>query len=120
MIEKDAVREERIHNEAIVDAYGLEERAIGWYYYLDDKISFPFSAMCMAADKRNPLEENEQVTVMRMSGKDICEHDMYVDVSWRDKVLAVPLVQLCPPDDDEETIEAVEDWHYWVKRGYTF
>ena len=53
MIEKDVAREERIHKEAVVDAYGPEERAMGWYYYLDDKISFPFSAECVAVDKRN-------------------------------------------------------------------
>ncbi len=31
--EKDKIREERIDNEAVVDAYGEEERAIGWYCY---------------------------------------------------------------------------------------
>jgi hypothetical protein len=29
---RDPVREDRIHNEAIVDAYGPEEQAMGWYY----------------------------------------------------------------------------------------
>ena len=32
-IERDNEREDRIHDEAIVDAYGPEEQAIGWYYY---------------------------------------------------------------------------------------
>ena len=31
--------------EAIVDANGPEEQAMGWYYYLEDKISFPFMTM---------------------------------------------------------------------------
>ena len=30
MSDRDAVREERIHMEAIVDAYGPEEQAMGW------------------------------------------------------------------------------------------
>lgn len=29
---KDETREERIHMEIIVDAYGLDEQALGWYY----------------------------------------------------------------------------------------
>ena len=33
---KDEAREERIHMEIIVDAYGPEEQAMGWYNYLDD------------------------------------------------------------------------------------
>ena len=44
---KDAVREDRIRNEAIVDA-GEEEQALSWYYYLDNKIRFPFQAKCLA------------------------------------------------------------------------
>lgn len=34
MRKKDPIRETRIHIEAIADAYGPEERALGWYYYL--------------------------------------------------------------------------------------
>jgi Calcium binding len=41
---KDHTREQRIENEIVVDAYGPEERALGWYYYLEDKIHFPFQA----------------------------------------------------------------------------
>ena len=38
---RDPVREERIHEEIIVDAYGPEEQAMSWYYYLEDKIQLP-------------------------------------------------------------------------------
>ncbi len=34
---KNAQREHRITDEIIVDAYGPEEQAMGWYYYLEDK-----------------------------------------------------------------------------------
>ena len=40
---KDPVREDRIENEAIVDA-SPEEQAMGWYYYLENTICFPFPA----------------------------------------------------------------------------
>ena len=33
---KDEEREERLHMEIIVDAYGPEEQAISWYYYLEE------------------------------------------------------------------------------------
>ena len=38
-------------NEAIVDARP-EEQAMGWYYYLENKISFPFQARCIAVEGR--------------------------------------------------------------------
>lgn len=43
-LERDENREERIDMEAVVDAYGEEERAIGWYYYLAENMNFPFQA----------------------------------------------------------------------------
>ena len=33
-VKKDNERENRIVDEIIVDAYGAEEQAMGWYYYL--------------------------------------------------------------------------------------
>ena len=120
MSRKDAAREERIYMEAIVDAHDSEERAMGWYYYLDDKISFPFSAECMAVDKRSPLDPGERVTVLQMAGEDNCEHEMYVDVLWRDKTLAIPLAQLNPLNANDDSLEAVGDWHYWVNQGFSF
>ena len=47
--------EERIAMEIIVDAYGPEEQAMGWYYYLEDKLQFPFSAVCSAKRAILPL-----------------------------------------------------------------
>jgi hypothetical protein len=45
---RDPIREDRIENEAIVDARP-EEQAMGWYYYFENKIRFPFPAKCSAA-----------------------------------------------------------------------
>jgi hypothetical protein len=56
---RDPVREERIHEEVIVDAYGPAEQAIGWYYYLEDKIRFPFQAKCIASKMISPLQRGE-------------------------------------------------------------
>ena len=60
---KDPIREDRIHNQAIVDAYGPEEQAMSWYYYLDDKIRFPFQAKCIASKVVSPLRKGDTVEV---------------------------------------------------------
>jgi len=120
MSKKEAAREERITNEAIVDAHDTEERAMGWYCYLEDRISFPFAAKCIAVDKRSPLELGERTIVVQMAGEEDCEHDMYVEISWSSKVLTIPLFQIKPLDADDDTVEAIGDWHYWKKQGYTF
>ena len=117
---EDTAREERIIMEAIVDAYSPEEQAMGWYYYLDDRITFPFSAVCIAVNKRSPLELDERVTVARMAGEEDCEHDMYVEISWKGKALAIPLSQVEPLNADNDTVEAIGDWHYCKGQGYSF
>jgi len=47
MIDHNEERERRIQDEAIVDAYGPEEQALGWYYYLETHMTFPFRARCI-------------------------------------------------------------------------
>jgi hypothetical protein len=73
---KDPVREDRIHNEAIVDAYGPEEQALGWYYYLENKIRFPFQAECIRAKVVSPLLKGERVEVRRLAPEDACTTDL--------------------------------------------
>ena len=69
---RDPVREERIHEEIIVDAYGPEEQAMGWYYYLEDKIRFPFKAKCVISKVTSPLRKGESVDVLGLAPEDTC------------------------------------------------
>ena len=118
--EKDPIREDRIQNEAVVDAYGPEEQALGWYYYLENKIRFPFQAKCTVAKTVSPLRKGETVEVRRLAPEDACSSGMLVLITWHGRNVAVPLSQLTPLDADESTSEAVSDWHYWIAQGYLF
>ncbi len=117
---RDPTREDRIQNEAIVDAYGPEEQALGWYYYLENKIRFPFRARCTVTKAVSPLRKGEAVEVRRLAPEDSCRSDMLVLIRWKGRNVAVPLSQLTPLDADESTAEAIGDWHYWVAQGYCF
>lgn len=120
MTEYDEEREARIQDEAIVDAYGPEEQALSWYYYLEERITFPFKARCVAARKTSPLKVGEGVEVMDMAGEEACESDIIVTIRFGDRILGVPLAQLEPTTDDPAMIQAIRDWHYWDGRGYSF
>ena len=117
---KDPIRENRISDEVIVDAYGPEEQAMGWYYYLDNKIRFPFRAECTRSKTVSPLRKGETVEVRRMAPEDACTSDMFVVIRWQGRNLSVPLSQLTATDADEDTVEAISDWHYWLAQGYSF
>jgi len=116
---KDPVREDRIHNEAIVDARP-EEQAMGWYYYLESKLTFPFTARCIRSQVTSPLRKGETVEVRRLAKEEACESDMLVQIQWQGRKMAVPLSQLAAIHPDESTAEAIGDWHYWVAQGFLF
>lgn len=104
-------REDRIEMEVVVDAYGPEARAMGWYCYLEVSLAFPFEARIRIELPTSPLNTGEKVEVLGMAPEEVCEADMLVWVRWPKRKLAVPLSQLVPLINDEATNEAVADWH---------
>jgi hypothetical protein len=120
-LKSDPEREQRIMMEIVVDAYDEQERAMGWYYYLQDQLQFPFTAVCIAKRPISPLRVKDEVEVIGMPGEDECEREMFVMIRWEKEALAVPLAQLKPiAATEEQTKQAVADWHYWVQMGYEF
>lgn len=117
---RDEGREQRIEMEIVVDCYGPEEQAMGWYYYLEGKLTFPFHARCAGERAISPLRAGDEVEVVGMAPEDECEHEMFVQTRWNGLALAVPLSQLEGVTTDEQTSQAIEDWRYWVARGYEF
>ena len=115
---KDEIREQRIMMEAVVDAHDSSERAMGWYYYLDDKLEFPFRARCRVARAISGLKVGEEVEVLGMAPEEECETEMFVWIGRAGERVAVPLAQLQALSKDRETQEGIGDWLYWVDRGY--
>jgi hypothetical protein len=120
-VERDESREHRIDMEIIVDAYNEEEQAMGWYYYLDNKLNFPFKAKWITSGRTS---ESEEVEVVNMSSEEDCQKEMFVEVLYKEgtveDVFSVALSDIEPIESDDETQEAIADWHYWVHMGYEF
>lgn len=119
-VEKDPERENRIEDDIIVDANGTDEVISGWYYYLLDNIDFPIKAKCITERSGSPLKLNEVVEITNIADFDDCMAEMFVLIKLMDRQFGVPLMQLQPIDVDDAVTQRVEDWHYWVGRGYTF
>lgn len=115
---RDETIEERIDMEIIVDAYNSEEQAMGWYYYLQDTLDFPFLAKVSTKRKTLPLTVGQTVEVVAMADEEDCLHEMFVKISYENDTLSIPLAQLEPLETNEATQQAVADWHYWMERGY--
>ncbi len=119
-LKEDKEREERIEIEIIVDAYDEEERSMGWYYYLEDKMRFPFNARCIKERRTSPLKKGEVIEVIGMAPEEDCEKEIFVEIRWQDRTLGAPLSQLEGIAVDEDTQQAMDDWRYWTGRGYEF
>ena len=61
------VRERRIEQEIVVDAYTQEEREISWSYCLAEKLQFPFKARCVALRAISPLKKCVEVEVVGLA-----------------------------------------------------
>lgn len=120
-VEKDESREERIDMEILVDAYNEEEQVMGWYYYLEGKLNFPFKAKWL--NKGNVLKSQE-VEVLQMSPEEECHKEMRVEALYKEDGaedrFSVSLYDIEAVDADDDTQEAIDDWHYWVDMGYEF
>ena len=117
---EDAAREDRIVSEIVVDAYNETERGWSWYYYLEGQIQFPFQARCRSPGAASPLGVGEEVTVLAMApqGRDVPEIEVLVRIGRRK--LPVRLEELVCLNSSSESAQALEDWRYWVERGYEF
>jgi Calcium binding len=123
-VEQNENREHRIKTEIIIDAEDKEERAMGWYYYLDDTLNVPFMAKWAKKGRKSNTVEEKQVEVLGMAPDDECLKDMFVEVVYPDgkdeDVFSAKLSEITAVDADSETQEALADWHYWLARGYKF
>jgi Calcium binding len=81
-VRENKARERRIEMQAVVDAYNESERAMGWYYYLEERLKFPFKARCKSKRAVSPLRIGEEVNVLAMAPEEECESEMLVRVRW--------------------------------------
>jgi hypothetical protein len=117
----DKAGEKRIRNEIIVDCYNESERFSGWYCYLEEKLKFPFSALCVATSPVSPLKRGEQVEITGMFDDELHEPvEIFVNVRWQRRQMAVSLRQWEGVRLDPQSAQAIADWHYWCSRGYLF
>lgn len=112
IVELEDLREKRIETEVLLDTETDEERATAWYYYLDEKMTFPFQAT---------LEGDEEVEVISLAVEEDCLDEMKMEVRHSDSFGAESFTALVtdlePLDADDESTEAMEDWQYWWERG---
>ncbi|MFN9174554.1 MAG: calcium-binding protein [Synechocystis sp.] len=117
MKSEEQIRRDRIEDEIIVDCYDEYEQMAGWYCYLEDNLTFPFTAKSQSS-KAKKSTKTKPLTVVGMADQGDCERDMLVMVALDEDDLEdqipVALAKIEAIKADEATKEAIADWHYWV------
>jgi hypothetical protein len=113
-------REHRIWQEIVVDAYDTSETSLSWYYYLEEALKFPFLAECLTSNKALKLRRGQRLNVLSLASEDECASRILVVIEAAGCRSICPLSDLAPIGAGRATRQGMEDWSYWVGRGYEF
>jgi len=109
-----------IEDEIIVDCYDEYEVTMGWFYYFQDNMSFPFKAKISAETGIDNLKIGDTVNVVElMNSSDemisIYDFKATVGIEYGEHIYDVSLEQIKGIDCNQKTDEVIEVWHYWSK-----
>src|SRR5204863_30738 len=83
--------------------YTPDERVMGWYYYLEGKLRFPFTATCIKRRATSPFKIGESLSVTGLAPEQDCMSEIIVITKYHGRALGVPLAQLRPRKVDAAT-----------------
>ena len=114
-------RKDRIEDEIIVDCYDEYEMAMGWFYYFEDNLNFPFKATVLKNSEISGLEEGDIVEVYEFINSS--EDDVHIDnfvarvgIQKDEHIYDISLQFIRGIDCDEVTDNVIEDWRYWCEK----
>ena len=74
---------------------GRRNRRFAGYYYLEEHLQFPFQASCVGECQTAPLAVSDVVNVRGIPSEEVCEHEMFVNIAWHERLLAMRTWQRC-------------------------
>jgi hypothetical protein len=111
--EHDEEREHRIRNEAIPDAYGEEEVAMSWYYYMADNLEFPIKAKVKLRLRGGKTEE-KTVKIVEVDPKSETSLTLRLGITEgkSDRVQYISPEDIVSIQTTEGNLEILNDWLY--------
>lgn len=116
-LQEEPEREDRIYDEAIVDAHGDEEIITSWYYHLEEKLDFPFTAVVRVHSPGTP-RQTIRVDMQAMAPVSRCGYwQMWVLGSSGEQpdstLYHFFLSDIVEAEAGPERLQALADWNYW-------
>lgn len=107
----------RIDYEIIVDAYDDNEQSMGWYYFFEETLEFPFTAL-VHLRKRDGTAEAKRVKITGLASKEegFMSEDFNLDTEQGEYTRPVAYSTLSEFKASEETLEAFQIWDFYWRR----
>lgn len=105
-------RESKIYSEIVVDAYNDEEVNTSWYYYFEENMEFPVSAV-VKLKKRNGQYENVEVMLVEVASEVDKELMFGLVLTMKGYVFPISPKDIVSVDTSEENREMLNDWLFW-------
>ncbi len=62
-----------------------------WHNYFADNLPFPFKARYIAGKAISPLNNEDEIEVVKLASEEDCLYEILVEVHWSGQALAIPL-----------------------------
>lgn len=104
----------KIDYEIIVDAYDEYEQSMGWFYFFDETLEFPFTATA-TLKKRGGQVDVKSVKIVGLSSKedDFMNNDFNLDMEQGGYIHPIAYSALSHIQASDETLEAFHIWDYY-------
>lgn len=111
-----------IQDHITVDCYDDYEKKMGWYYYLQDELDFPFIAYMpvkMKNQRSNTLISSE-IEIIGLLGEDFIYryNDIMVEAELGEYIMNFPLSEIKNIKSSPENIAIISLWKYWFEKQY--
>lgn len=106
----------KIDYEIIVDCYDEYEVSMGWYYYMEETLEFPFTATAQVKKRDGSLEKREVIiTGLASDEEGFLSRDFNLEMENGELLVSIAYSKLSQIKASTPTLEAFQIWNYWVK-----
>src|SRR5690606_28398682 len=114
MLSKEEIQH-KIHNEIIVDCYDEIEISMGWYYFFEENLEFPFKAT-VPLRKKDGSTEMKVVKVVALASDEegFISQDFDLEMEHKEYLYKIEYSKLAHIKASAQTREAFKIWDFWV------
>ncbi len=106
--------EQKIYDEIIVDCYDEIEASMGWYYYFEENLHFPFKATAQLKKSDGGVELQEvKITGIASQEEYFVGKDFNLQMQSGEYLFPIAYSKL---SNIRATLEAFMIWDYWVRK----